>query len=167
MVNLSNHHKISRSGKLHSVIDNGLKSCIFIKVDDLLTSGRKTFQTSTIKSDEPFLSHLENTPPSSFRPQGEILRSAGGSPSRLRAWQTPGNDVVAMSRSAALIVSANFRRIERKERDPADMGIPAMTATVPYPKVGCSASPRPGVAGQPVLPHPQPGRADGALLRTL
>jgi hypothetical protein len=42
MVNLSNHHKISRSGKLHSVIDNGLKSCIFIKVDDLLTSGRYT-----------------------------------------------------------------------------------------------------------------------------
>lgn len=62
------------------------------------------------------------------------MRSAGGSPSRLRAWQTPGNDVVAMSRSAALTVSANFRRIERKARDPADMGIPAMTATVPVSK---------------------------------
>jgi len=64
------------------------------------------------------------------------LRSAGGSPSRLRAWQTPGNDVVAMSRNAALTVSANFRRIERKERDPADMGIPTMTATVPVSKNG-------------------------------
>jgi hypothetical protein len=39
-----------------------------------------------------------------------------------------------MSRSAALTVSANFRRIERKARDPADMGIPAMTATVPVSK---------------------------------
>jgi hypothetical protein len=27
--------------------------------------------------------------------------------------------------------------------------------------------PRPGVAGQPVIPHPQPGRANGALLWTL
>ena len=27
--------------------------------------------------------------------------------------------------------------------------------------------PRHGMTGQPVLPHPQPGRADGALLRTL
>src|SRR5450759_4860655 len=101
------------------------------KIARCFLTGRKTFQTSTIKSDEPFLSHLENTPPASYRPQGEILRSAGGSPSRLRAWQTLGNDVVAMSRSAALIVSANFRRIERKERDPADM---AMTATVPVSK---------------------------------
>jgi hypothetical protein len=51
MVNLSNHHKISRSGKLHSVIDNGLKSCIFIKVDDLLTSGR------THQQDKPYFPH--------------------------------------------------------------------------------------------------------------
>jgi len=52
MVNLSNHHKISRSGKLHSVIDNGLKSCIFIKVDDLLTSGRsKAFIDTTYKKE--------------------------------------------------------------------------------------------------------------------
>ena len=37
MVNLSYHHKISRSDKLHSVIDNGLNSCIFAEVDVLLT----------------------------------------------------------------------------------------------------------------------------------
>ena len=57
----------------------------------------------------------------------------------------------------------NRKKGERSGR----YGNPGNDGNVPYPKVGCSASPRPGVAGQPVLPHPQPGRADGEIFRLL
>ena len=33
--------------------DYASKSSIFIEVDDLLTTGRKTFQASTLEPDEP------------------------------------------------------------------------------------------------------------------
>ena len=41
-----------------------------------------------------------------------------------------------MSRSAALIVRANFRRIERNDSHPADTGIPEMTARIRVSRSG-------------------------------
>jgi hypothetical protein len=38
MKNLSDDHKNIRRGKLHSVIDSGLKSCIFNKHESLFVS---------------------------------------------------------------------------------------------------------------------------------
>jgi hypothetical protein len=43
MGNLPNHHQISRSGKLYSVIHYRLKSRTFIKVDDLFVTKRSVY----------------------------------------------------------------------------------------------------------------------------
>src|SRR5512140_864912 len=54
-----------------------------------------------------------------------------GSPSRRKPRQMPGKEVVAISRRAALIVSANFTRIDAKETQPAETDTPGAIATTP------------------------------------
>ena len=48
----------------------------------------------------------------------------------------PGKEVVAIRRRAALIVSANFTRIEAKETQPAEIETPGAIATVEGSKRG-------------------------------
>ena len=49
-----------------------------------------------------------------------------GSPSRRKPRQMPGKEVVAISRRAALIVSANLTRIDAKETQPAETRTPGV-----------------------------------------
>src|SRR5512140_3190407 len=59
-----------------------------------------------------------------------------GTPRRRKPRQMPGKEVVAISRRAALIVSANFTRIDAKETQPAETVKPGAIATVEESKRG-------------------------------
>jgi hypothetical protein len=48
----------------------------------------------------------------------------------------PGKEVVAISRRAALIVRANFTRIEAKETHPAETDVPGRIRTTPGSRSG-------------------------------